>query len=231
MQFSPALLRIVFIGMFAIRADADDTAKVAALFASAAEHGGIVTIPPGDYALDGGRPVRLASHTTVFAYGARFHLPETLGDKARAVLFSGENVSDFRGGRGSWINQPRNFVLTGNVFLNNTTKNERDPHRGRRTFITGDYEQKPELYFTLYEREGHYGPVIVRDNIFVPGPECGSPTVTFAPGGCQILFKDNIFREGPATIAADPSCTEVDIRDNPGATLRREPVDFNHGRR
>ncbi len=29
---------------------------------------------------------------TVTAYGARFHLPEKLGDQSRAVLFSGENV-------------------------------------------------------------------------------------------------------------------------------------------
>jgi hypothetical protein len=39
------------------------------------------------------------------------------------------------GGRGSWINQPRNFVLTGNIFVHNTTKNERDPRRGRRSFV------------------------------------------------------------------------------------------------
>ena len=38
------------------------------------------------------------------------------------------------GGRGSWINQPTNFVLADNVFVNNTTKCERDPKRGRRSF-------------------------------------------------------------------------------------------------
>ena len=42
------------------------------------------------------------------------------------------------GGRGSWINQPTNFVLSGNVFQNNTTKCERDPKRGRKTFVTVD---------------------------------------------------------------------------------------------
>ncbi|MDR3402087.1 MAG: right-handed parallel beta-helix repeat-containing protein [Chthoniobacter sp.] len=552
MKFPASLALAAGLAMITSLASADDTARVAALFAAAAEQGGTVTIPPGDYALDGAQPVRLASHTTVMAYGARFHLPETLGDKARVVLFSGENVSDFRwfgghfsghvfdpaqegnawepnvntrailitttpqgvtenltvrdvtsdglagaaisvagaekrgsereieayarnvtvenctlersgkfmwdygllwqitvwpedytprehamaakyfrndlirggvsmgdcesrvrfdnhdqpipvsrtddpqnalcffggtlprnivrgrqyfvvdsgsdgvkiaeqpggapiqftgasgdgvklirnlsaafgglyaptgagpgkgamdlvgcekvivrgcrlsalgdtmhiqksrgvvfannhitgsrmgafflaefcqnatitgntidgtngsrvmsveksckdvtitgntfrnGGRGSWINQPRNFVMTGNIFINNTTKNERDPHRGRRSFVTGDYEQKPELYFTLYEKDGTYGPVIVKDNIFTTGPECGSPAVTFAPGGRQLIFKDNVFRPGEATIAVDPACTEVDVRDNPGATLRREPVDFNHGRR
>jgi hypothetical protein len=552
MKLLPPIALAVLLGILTATARADDTAKIAALFAPVSEHGGIVTIPPGDYALDGAQPIRVASHTTVFAYGARFHLPDALGDKARVVLFSGENISDFRwfgghfsghvfdpareenswepnantrgivitttpdgvtenltfrdissdglagsainvlgaekrgserdvesyarnvtvenctvertgkfmwdygllwqitiwpedytpheramaakyfrndlvhdgvtmadgddrvqldnrvkpiavsktaepqdalclfggalprnivrgrqyfvvasgadfiqiadqpggpaihfegaggdggklirnlsgaygglfaptgsgpgkgaldlvgcekvivrgcrlsalgdtmhiqksrgvvfannhitgsrmgafflaeycqnatitgntidgtngsrvisvekssedvtitgntfrnGGRGSWINQPRNFVMTGNVFVNNTTKNEHDPHRGRRTYITGDYEQKPELYFTLYEHNASYGPVIVRDNVFAPGPDCGSPTVTFAPGGRQIIFTDNIFRNGAAIIQADPSCTEVDIRDNPGASLKREPVDFNHGRR
>ena len=73
--------------------------------------------------------------------------------------------------------------------------------------------------------------MIVRDNIFVLGPECGSPAVTFAPGGKQLVFKDNVFRAGAAAIQVDPTCTDTDIRDNPGASLKREPVDFNHGRR
>jgi len=160
----------------------------------------------------------------------------TNGSRVISVEKSCEDVTitgnTFRnGGRGSWINQPRNFVMTGNVFVNNTTKNERDPHRGRRSFLTGDYDQKPELYFTLYERDGSYGPVIVRDNIFVLGPECGSPAVTFASGGKQIIFKDNVFRGGAAAVQVDPSCADVDIRENPGASVLREPVDFNHGRR
>jgi hypothetical protein len=160
----------------------------------------------------------------------------TNGSRVISVEKSCEDVTitgnTFRnGGRGAWINQPRNFVMIGNIFINNTTKNEHDPHRGRRSYLTGDYEQKPELYFTLYEHDGSYGPVIVRDNIFVLGPECGSPAVTFAPNGKQLIFKDNAFPKGAAEIQVDPSCTEVDIRDNPGATAKREPVDFNHGRR
>jgi hypothetical protein len=160
----------------------------------------------------------------------------TNGSRVISVEKSCEDVTitgnTFRnGGRGAWINQPRNFVMTGNIFVNNTTKNEHDPHRGRRSYITGEYDQKPELYFTLYEHDGSYGPVIVRDNIFVLGPECASPAVTFAPNGKQLIFKDNIFRNGAAEIQIDPSCADVDIRDNPGASLKREPVDFNHGRR
>lgn len=75
---------------------ADDTATLAAIFARAAERGGVVVIPPGDYELDDSKPLPLSSHTTVSAYGATFQLPKSLGDKARVVLLSGTNVSDFR---------------------------------------------------------------------------------------------------------------------------------------
>jgi nitrous oxidase accessory protein NosD len=160
----------------------------------------------------------------------------TNGSRVISVEKSCEDVTivgnTFRnGGRGSWINQPKNFVMTGNVFVNNTTKNERDPRRGRRSFLTGDYEQKPELYFTLHEQGGSYGPVIVRDNIFVLGAACGSPAVTFAPGGGDLQFNGNTFRGAPALIRVDPSCANSDFSNNTGAEVKREPVDFNHGRR
>lgn len=160
----------------------------------------------------------------------------TNGSRVMSVEKSCEDVTitgnTFRnGGRGSWINQPKNFVMTGNVFVNNTTKNERDPRRGRRTYRTGDYEQKPELYFTLHQRDGSYGPVIVRDNIFVPGASCPAPAVTFAPGGHDLVFSGNTFQGAPALIRIDPTCRDVDVRDNRGATAERAEVDFNHGRR
>ncbi len=47
--------------------------------------GGTVTIPAGDYFLPGKEAIALSSRTTVFAYGARFHLSKNLGDKARIV--------------------------------------------------------------------------------------------------------------------------------------------------
>jgi hypothetical protein len=121
--------------------------------------------------------------------------------------------------------------MTGNVFVNNTTKNERDPRRGRRTFLTGEYEQKPELYFTLHQRDASYGPIIVRDNIFTLGPDCASPAVTFAPGGHDIVFSGNTFQGAPAVIRIDPSCRDTDVSDNRGASVERAAVDFNHGRR
>ncbi len=160
----------------------------------------------------------------------------TNGSRVISVEKSCEDVTitgnTFRnGGRGSWINQPKNFVMTGNIFVNNTTKNERVPRRGRRTFALGEYEQKPELYFTLHQPDGSYGPVIVRDNVFVLGPECGSPAVTFAPGGHDIDFSGNIFQGKPAVIRVDPTCREATVRENRGATSETAPVDFNHGRR
>ena len=52
------------------------------------------------------------------------------GSRVISVEKSCEDVTvvgnTFRnGGRGSWINQPRNFVLADNIFVNNTTKCER----------------------------------------------------------------------------------------------------------
>ncbi|MCX7005826.1 MAG: right-handed parallel beta-helix repeat-containing protein, partial [Kiritimatiellaeota bacterium] len=97
------------------------------------------------------------------------------------------------GGRGSWINQPHNLLIQGNVFSNNTTKCEHDPRRGRRSFATGDYEHYAEMYFTTYEPGGRYGNVVLRDNVFVTGPEA-THAITFAPGGENILITNNTFR-------------------------------------
>lgn len=55
-----------------VRPDSDDRSKLATLFASAVNNGGKVTIPPGDYFLDGNKPIPLRSEMTVTAYGARF---------------------------------------------------------------------------------------------------------------------------------------------------------------
>lgn len=117
------------------------------------------------------------------------------------------------GGRGSWINQPRNFILADNVFVNNTTKCEPDPHRGRRSFLTGDYERYAELYFTTYEREGRYGNVVVRGNIFVSGAHA-SHAITFAPGGDTLLVTDNLFSGPVREIGPIEGCTNVTVRGN-----------------
>lgn len=120
------------------------------------------------------------------------------------------------GGRGSWINQPTNFVLANNVFVNNTTKCERNPQRGRKSFLTGDYETYAELYFTLHQPQGTYGSIVVTGNVFATGPECG-PAITFAPRGARILVHDNILTGPGRRILVDPLCSDVVVRDNLGA--------------
>lgn len=144
----------------------------------------------------------------------------TNGSRVMSVEKSSEDVTitgnTFRnGGRGSWINQPERFVLQGNVFINNTTKGERDPQRGRRSFETGDYERHAELYFTLHQTDGEYGPAIIRDNIFVTGPECRE-AIYFGPNGHDLVLDGNVF-EGPVrTVRVDPQCERVHIGPNPG---------------
>ena len=135
------------------------------------------------------------------------------------------------GGRGAWINQPVNFIMTGNVFVNNTTKNEPDMRRGRIAYRTAKPGEFPELYFTIYEPGASYGPVIVRDNIFILGDSAPDEVVTFAPNGHDLQFTGNTFQNKAATIVVDPSCKKTLIDHNQGATTRNKAVDFNHGRR
>jgi hypothetical protein len=144
----------------------------------------------------------------------------TNGSRVMSVEKSCEDVTitgnTFRnGGRGSWINQPRNFVLADNVFVNNTTKCERDPRRGRRSFLTGDYEHYSELYFTTYEPGGRYGNIIVRGNVFTSGP-CAEHAIAFAPGGDTILVADNVFSGEVRDIAPIVGCERVTVRGNSG---------------
>jgi hypothetical protein len=160
----------------------------------------------------------------------------TNGSRVMSVEKSCEDITitgnTFRnGGRGSWINQPKNFILANNVFVNNTTKAERDMRRGRRSYETGEPRPFPELYFTLHEEDGSYGPVIVRDNIFQLGDSAPQEAVTFAPNGRDIQMSGNTFPGRSITIAVDPTCEAVAIRDNPGAEIKRTPINFNHGRR
>lgn len=144
----------------------------------------------------------------------------TNGSRVISVEKSCEDVvisgNTFRGGgRGSWINQPRNFVLSNNIFVNNTTKCQPDPNFGRRTFITGNYEQYPELYFTTHEPNGTYGNVIVEGNLFISGPNAAH-AITFAPGGEKLKVVNNTF-DGPVRTIPEPlGCTNVSLQDNQG---------------
>ncbi|MCX5658931.1 MAG: right-handed parallel beta-helix repeat-containing protein [Planctomycetota bacterium] len=144
----------------------------------------------------------------------------TNGSRIMSVERSCTNVTivgnTFRdGGRGSWINQPKRLILEGNVFVNNTTKGERDPWRGRKGLETGDYERWPEMYFTRWQPEGTYGPCIIRGNIFATGPECAQ-AIVFHAGGHDLLLESNVF-EGPGrTIRVEPGCEPPAMRGNVG---------------
>ncbi|HEX8911833.1 MAG TPA: right-handed parallel beta-helix repeat-containing protein [Humisphaera sp.] len=120
------------------------------------------------------------------------------------------------GGRGSWINQPTNFVLADNVFEDNTTKCEPDPKRGRRSFLTGGYERYAELYFTTHEPGGKYGNVIVRGNVFTSGAHA-TAAITFAPGGDTVVVTGNVFAGPVREIRVADGCANVAVRDNSGA--------------
>jgi hypothetical protein len=117
------------------------------------------------------------------------------------------------GGRGSWINQPKNLVIADNVFVNNTTKCEPDPRRGRRAFAADGFERHAEMYFTTHEPGGRYGNVIIRGNVFTSGSHA-THALTFAPGGDTILVSDNVFAGPVRDIPAPEGCTNVTIRDN-----------------
>jgi hypothetical protein len=146
----------------------------------------------------------------------------TNGSRVVSIEQSSQDVivrgNTFRnGGRGSWINQPRNLLMEDNVFEHNTTKCERDPKRGRRSFVTGEYEEYAEVYFTTYEIDGTYGNVVLRNNRFISGPNA-KHAMTFMPGGTNIVIQGNRF-EGPARdIPPAKGCSGVDISGNIGLT-------------
>ena len=154
------------------------------------------------------------------------------GSRVMSVEKSCENVTivgnTFRGGgRGSWINQPKNLILQGNLFINNTTKGEHDPWRGRRSWKTGDWEQFPEMYFTLHEEDGQYGPVILRDNIFTTGPEAAA-AIHFERNGKSILVDGNVFRGATGKLLVDRS-TELELGTNVNAEVVRPPANVRFG--
>ena len=141
------LLALIARSLLALHAD--DSAKLA----PAAEHGGVVTTPPGDYELNGATPLPNALHTTVSAYGGRFHLPKALGDKPRAVLFSGTNVSDFR-----WFGGH----FTGHVFDNTMADNAWEPNANTRAILitTTPCGRKENLTFRDITSDGSTGAAI-----------------------------------------------------------------------
>lgn len=154
----------------------------------------------------------------------------TNGSRVMSVEKSSEDVTivgnTFRGGgRGSWINQPKNLVLQGNIFINNTTKGEQDPWRGRRSWKTGTWETYPEMYFTLHQADGKYGPVVIRDNIFITGPEAAA-AIHFERHGSDVLIDGNVFRGSTGKILVDPQTTVTF-----GENINAQPVKPSAGAR
>jgi hypothetical protein len=159
------LVRPVSLQAEGANSGSDDRLKIAALFAQAADPGGTVTIPPGDYNLDGADPIPLSSRTTVLAYGARFHLPEKLGDQARAVVFAGENVSDFRCFGGHFI---------GRVFDPDRTDNSWEPNANTCgiQITTTSGGETTNLTFRDVSSAGMAGAVITVLGAAKPGSDC-----------------------------------------------------------
>lgn len=147
----------------------------------------------------------------------------TNGSRIMTIEKSNEDVvvtgNTFRnGGRGSWINQPKNLIITNNIFINNTTKGEKDPWRGRRDYKTGSWQEFAEIYFTTWEEGASYGPVILKDNIFVTGQEAAA-AIQFEKNGQEIFVEGNIFKGGTGDIFLDKSDTTIFIKENYGASI------------
>ena len=145
----------------------------------------------------------------------------TNGSRVMSVEKSTEDITitgnTFRnGGRGSWINQPKNIIIANNIFCENTLKCEPVLGKGRMTYHSKDgFEKYPEIYFTTYEPRAEYGPVILRDNIFTLSPHA-SLAVAFRNGGRGIVFENNIFRGAKRDVYVGPHCEMPRMAGNVG---------------
>jgi hypothetical protein len=147
----------------------------------------------------------------------------TNGSRIMSIERSNEDVTvignTFRnGGRGSWINQPKNLIMQGNIFINNTTKCDPGPWIGRKTFKTGTWESYSEIYFTTYQKGGKYGPVILKDNIFETGPGAAA-AIQFEKNGEDVLVEGNFFKGNTGIINLDADDKTITIGKNFGAKV------------
>ena len=147
----------------------------------------------------------------------------TNGSRIMSIERSNEDVTvignTFRnGGRGSWINQPKNLIMQGNIFINNTTKCDPGPWIGRKTFKTGTWESYSEIYFTTYQKGGKYGPVILKDNIFETGPGAAA-AIQFEKNGEDVLVEGHFFKGNTGVINLDADDKTITIGKNFGAKV------------
>ena len=119
------------------------------------------------------------------------------------------------GGRGCWLNQPKNVIISDNIFIHNTQKCTPDIHVGRICQATGDYECYPELYFTTWQENAVYGPVIIRGNI-IETSVGASAAVAFNPGGRDILMEGNVIRGTVREIHVASGCEMPVMANNLG---------------
>ena len=143
------------------------------------------------------------------------------GSRVMSVEKSTEDITivgnTFRnGGRGSWINQPKNIIIANNIFCENTLKCTLETGTGRHTYHEkGGFEKYPEIYFTTYQPRAEYGPVIIRDNIFTLSPHA-SLAVAFRNGGRGIIFENNVFRGAKRDVYVGPYCDMPRMAGNVG---------------
>jgi len=116
------------------------------------------------------------------------------------------------GGRGCWLNQPKNVIISDNIFIRNTQKCTPDIHVGRICQATGEFESYPELYFTTWQENAVYGPVILRGNI-IETAKGASAAVAFNPGGREILMQGNTIRGEVRDVHVAAGC-DMPVMDN-----------------
>jgi hypothetical protein len=146
------------------------------------------------------------------------------GSRIMSIEQSNQDVvvegNTFRnGGRGSWINQPNNLIMTNNIFVNNTNKGAQDNRTGRRNYRTGEWQSFPEIYFTTYQEDGKYGPVILKDNIFITG-STATAVVNFEKNGFDIQIEGNVFQGATKDILIDEPNETIYIDKKQNAVIK-----------
>ncbi len=167
-----ALLLTMLLGLTGCLTPTGDLAALRRAF-EASRPGDTLIIPPGDYAWDGASPIPLKSNLTVIADGATFRLPMAMGDRARAVLFQGQDVRDltWRGGR---------FV--GQVFDPSREDNTWEPNVNTRGLLltTSPGGVTRNLRFERVESDGLAGAAIT---VLGAGPKGSTREIlTYAQG-------------------------------------------------
>ena len=146
------------------------------------------------------------------------------GSRVMTIEESNEDVTvignTFRnGGRGGWINQPKNLIIQGNIFINNTNKGTKEHNKGRRSFKTGGWQTYPEIYFTTYQEGASYGPVVVSNNVFFTSPDAAA-VLNFEKNGVDVRVEGNTFNGSTNVILLDEKTTSIYIDKSQGAKIK-----------